>query len=622
MKSAQDVFDELNELDEHPTIEAKTGKGDSLFETICAFSNEPDLGGGIILLGIEQDINSEMPTYKVKGINNPDKISAEIASECSGRFNVPIRPLIKTEKLHGKIVIIIYVNEVSDSEKPVYFKNKNLPSGAYRRIGSTDQKCTEDDLTILFSGRNKSTYDETICKDADLNDIDPDSVNYYRNLRKNANPAAEELLWSDEDLLLSLCALKKENGILYPTVCGILLFGTRKALRRLFPMMRVDYMRLPGKEWIEDPDNRFTTIEMKGSLLQLAQRINEQVFEDIPKTFYLEEGQSQAKSLSLPAKVLREAIVNAFMHGSYRANQPIQIRRYNNRIEIENAGYSLKNEDQLGEAGSRPRNPKIASIFHDTNLAETKGSGIRTMRRLMQQEKFAPPTFESSREKDSFVTRLLLHHFLTEQDLVWLKNLGHDDLNDHQKQSLVFIRETGAIDNKTYRQLSGVDTLCASKDLRRLCEIELLELKGKASNAYYLPTKKIIANTHQLEGKTYKIEANTPQLEVNTHQPEGKTHQLNFNTHQLPEYLKEKISELGKNPRKDKTQKIILDLCMLRPFSSEELTEILGKADKKYLVRTFLKPLIQNKTLVYTIPNMISHPDQKYKTPNKIEGIL
>lgn len=56
MNKAQRYIDELNVIDEHVTIEAKkcTDKIDrSVLETICSFSNEPDLGGGVIILGME-----------------------------------------------------------------------------------------------------------------------------------------------------------------------------------------------------------------------------------------------------------------------------------------------------------------------------------------------------------------------------------------------------------------------------------------------------------------------------------------------------------------------------------------------------------------------------------------
>jgi ATP-dependent DNA helicase RecG len=47
-----ELFDQLNELDEHPRIEAKTAHevSTSVMETICAYANEPGLSGGFLLL--------------------------------------------------------------------------------------------------------------------------------------------------------------------------------------------------------------------------------------------------------------------------------------------------------------------------------------------------------------------------------------------------------------------------------------------------------------------------------------------------------------------------------------------------------------------------------------------
>lgn len=89
-------------------------------------------------------------------------------------------------------------------------------------------------------------------------------------------------------------------------------------------------------------------------------------------------------------------------------------------MEMINPGFSIKPEDHLGEPGSEQRNPYIAAIFHETKLAKTKGSGIRTMRKLMEQAGLVPPTYASNHSSNEFTTRLLLHHFLSENDLKWL----------------------------------------------------------------------------------------------------------------------------------------------------------------------------------------------------------
>ena len=201
-------------------------------------------------------------------------------------------------------------------------------------------------------------------------------------------------------------------------------------------------------------------------MLELVNRAVNAVSDDLPKGFLLEEGLLQAEIVGLPTKALREAIVNALMHRSYRKNSPIQIIRYNNRIEIVNPGYSLKPEERLGDPGSETRNPHIAAVFHKTNLAETKGSGIRAMRKLLEDAGMAPPTFESNRSEDTFTARLLLHHFLSEDDIAWLTKFDNESLSDSQKRALIFLREVGAIDNPTFRQLGDLDLLKASSELR------------------------------------------------------------------------------------------------------------------------------------------------------------
>ena len=52
--TAQELFDILNDQDECDWIEAKGGSESthSVMETVCSFSNEPNLGGGYILMGI------------------------------------------------------------------------------------------------------------------------------------------------------------------------------------------------------------------------------------------------------------------------------------------------------------------------------------------------------------------------------------------------------------------------------------------------------------------------------------------------------------------------------------------------------------------------------------------
>lgn len=616
MESLKDLIERLNLSDECSDLEAKKASeiGKSLLETVCAFSNEPGLGGGYLLLGVEKEneATSLFPSYVVSGIpqDKLDQIQLDLANQCAENFNISVRPTIVVETTkEGKNALVVFVSELSAEQKPLFLKNKGLPQGAYRRIGSADHKCTEDDLVIFYQGNE--TLDKAIIKDAELEDISEASISLYRRFRKNVNPSAEELTYEDIDLLRALNAIRKSKGEYQVTYTGLLCFGSKMALRRLLPMVRVDYIRVGTNNWVEDADKRFeATLDMRGSLLELVQRIISTISDDLPKGFVLSDNNIQAKNIGLPMRVLREAVVNALIHRSYRENSPIQIIRYPNRIEIINPGFSLKTEDQLGEPGSVNRNPFISAIFHETNLAETKGSGIRTMRSLMEKVDMMPPTFESSREKNTFTVRLLLHHLLNEDDIQWLNGFSKFELNDNQKRILIFVREVNAIDNSTARQINGSDILVANSDLRKLRELDLVNQKGKSKFTYYTASdllKSYIANEEDnLSAPPIDLSAPVTNLSA---PPKIKE--------DIPNAIIEQINALGKRTNdKEKISSIILQLCVNKPMKSKVIASVLGKSEK-YILREFLKPLLEDKRISYTIPEMINHPEQAYTVIEK-----
>ncbi|WP_373054235.1 helix-turn-helix domain-containing protein, partial [Thioalkalivibrio sp.] len=54
--TARAILEQLRQLDESDRIEAKRASelGKSVLETVCAFANEPGMGGGWLLLGVEK----------------------------------------------------------------------------------------------------------------------------------------------------------------------------------------------------------------------------------------------------------------------------------------------------------------------------------------------------------------------------------------------------------------------------------------------------------------------------------------------------------------------------------------------------------------------------------------
>lgn len=153
MLSLDDLWERLTSFDETVEIEAKTleqSVGSSVLETICAFANEPGRGGGYLLLGVALDETGLFATHRVVGVKDTEKVQAELATKCRTLFNVTIRPEMVVEERDGKRVIVLHILEAPAGDKPVFIESKGLPKGAFRRIGSTDQHCTDDDLAVFY----------------------------------------------------------------------------------------------------------------------------------------------------------------------------------------------------------------------------------------------------------------------------------------------------------------------------------------------------------------------------------------------------------------------------------------------------------------------------------------
>lgn len=638
MRSGAELLQELNSLDESHQIEAKrsSSMGRSILESIVAFSNEPGIQEGYLLLGVEEEdrqLGMFGPRrYHAVGVEDPDKLQSELVTQCASALNRPVRPLIVREKLGDAIVLVVRVPEAAAADKPIYISSLGLPRGAFRRVGSSDLEGTDDDLLALYQRRVGEVFDASLVDGAELEDLSSLEIEAYRDLRERANPNAEELSWTDEDLLRGLRAVDRApDGTWRPTAAGLLLFGTSMALRRFFPMMRIDYVRVPGRRWVENPDRRFDTLEIRAPLMSAVRRVMAAILDDMLVSFSLPEGSlTRVETSTLPDRVLREAVVNAVMHRSYRIHGAIQIIRYANRLEIRNPGHSLKAEEHLGEPGSETRNPNIAAVLHEVQFAETKGSGIRAMQEIMHEAGLLPPTFESSRRPDQFVATLLFHHFLGPEDLRWLGSLTERNLDDGDARALVFVREMGAIDNAAYRSINRVDTLQASQHLRRLRDLGVLAMRGAGSRTYYVPGPSFVVPVEvtmperEVPEPTADVpmaaaEVPMPGVEVPMPGSDGSPLSATGSPDGivLPADLQASIAAAGARPRRLQLQQLIQALCAWRPLSARELAVLLGGRDPDNLRKGHLTEMVRNGELAHVFPQMPKHPDQRYVVPRE-----
>ena len=550
--SAELLLEQLRELDEHPRLEAKSGShiGSSIMQSVCAFANEPNLGGGFLLLGVEEPDEAHAEFW-VSGLSGTDKLLNELQNNCREQFEQPIPIQAEVAILEGQRVILIFVPELEPAAKPCTFKGKfdsknKRKTGVWRRGLNGDYECSQQELTPLLLAKNGVSYEQVIQDDAAMDDLDPAVIQLYRDLRGKVSPLAEELQADNLELLRALHLVKKQNDEFKPTIAGLLLFGKPLALRRLLPAVRVDYIRVHGTQWVENPEQRFAyTHDFRLPIISLISKLEATILDDMPRYFRLNEGDTQRSDTPLlPQRVVREAVVNALMHRDYFVNQPTLVVRFSNRLEIRNAGYSLKPENQLGEMGSKLRNPILASVLYDLNFAETKGSGIRTMRRLLHEVGLSAPVFLNHQIENQFTSIYLLHQLMGEDQLTWLKQFSHLLLSDDEVKALILAKETGAVDNAALRSITDLDTLAASRILTKLTHQKgLLKQGGAGASTYY--------QLSVMSSLPLFDDTNASDLASNTGDFNLNTSDLSVNTDDLPEALHNAIKALTPKARKD-----------------------------------------------------------------------
>ena len=90
MIDVHELYRQLQLLDEQSAIEAKTGSaiGKSILETVCAYANEPDLGGGHLLLGVAQEEGPTQGGYHAVGVPDVRNAQENLASMCESTTSV------------------------------------------------------------------------------------------------------------------------------------------------------------------------------------------------------------------------------------------------------------------------------------------------------------------------------------------------------------------------------------------------------------------------------------------------------------------------------------------------------------------------------------------------------
>jgi ATP-dependent DNA helicase RecG len=335
---------------------------DEIGETVSAFSN---LKGGVILVGVSDK-------GKIKGVQIGRKTLTELAEYIKKNTDPRIYPEVSTSKIENRTIISIKTKEAD--EKPVFFK-----SHAYKRVGDTTQRISSSEIRKLVrESKGKIYWDEQICEETSLKDIDEEKVRWFLKKAKSERNLNIDPTISVKEALTRLKLIKV--GKL--TRAAILLFG--KEPQRFFTQAEIRCARFRGTEAVKP------FVDMKvfsGNIIDQVNKSLNFVLEHIPLSVWLiSDKVEREEKYEYPPEAIREAIVNAICHRDYESTANVQVRIFDDRVEIWNPGslpegWTVEKLKQIHE--SIPKNPLIAHQFFLVRFIEKWG-----IRGLSSQMKF------------------------------------------------------------------------------------------------------------------------------------------------------------------------------------------------------------------------------------------
>lgn len=329
------TIDDIVAGGETEAVEFKKSFGKDVMESLSAFANTK---GGNVFLGIFEG--------KVVGVSCGDESLQNWANEIKQNTSPSIIPIIDPISIGNRTVVRICVDEFP--VKPVAFKDRY-----YKRVANSNHRMTLTEIANMHLQSTGQSMDAVIVPGKTILDIDFGAVREYMRL---ATGQGRRSFAEDEDpkrVLKKLELIKSEEEI---TRAAILLFG--KTPQSPLTQAVVHAGRL--REKVHIMDNRM----IDGSIIEQVEETVGFIKKNMHVRFKI-TGDPQRKEIwDYPLPALREAVVNAIVHRDYGDTADIQIKMFENALQIWSPGflpYNVTVGDLFDpEHTSKPRNKLIA----------------------------------------------------------------------------------------------------------------------------------------------------------------------------------------------------------------------------------------------------------------------
>ncbi|MDD2710586.1 MAG: helix-turn-helix domain-containing protein [Verrucomicrobiae bacterium] len=438
---------------ESETVEWKKSLAEwkDIVETCASFAAAK---GGRIFVGVG-------PDGTIHGIQLGKGTVEDIANKIAQNTHPRLTPSLQTTAKNGQTILLLDVQP--HSSRPVYAFNH-----AFRRVGATNQKLSPGEAADWHFQHRGITWDETVLSEVHVKDLDGGRVRDFliraqAERRWNVNPSTPL-----PQVLRQLHLLN--NGKV--TVAANLLFGKNPQWAMVQSQLRC--ARFKGNVELDFIDMKV----LDGTVIAQVDEAMNFIKRNIRSGAEIKD--VERKDLwEYPLDALREAVVNAVCHRDYASPGNVQIRIFDDRLEVWNpgglpAGLTVEDLHRLHE--SKPRNKRLAHVFFLLRLVEQFGTGTRRIIADCVKTGLPEPEFES--RADSF-------------RVVFRKTPGFGEagrerkLGDRQKRAIEYVLQHGKITREQYEKLVGTTKPTAKRDLAVLVKKGILRSRGSSRLVWY-----------------------------------------------------------------------------------------------------------------------------------------
>lgn len=393
----------------------------AIVHSICAFANDIDnLGGGYIVVGVEEKDGS--PVFPIKGIeqNQIDRIMKELVGYC--RCIEPLyNPIVEPVLFQGVYILVIWVpgghGRPYKACKDVYGREAPKSNKYYyiRKFSSTIIASSEEEKELFYISSD-IPFDDRPNLAADADDLD---IGLMRNHLKEIGSTLYErsTKMSTLEIAEDMQLVSGPTECIKPLNVGILMFSERP--EKYFRYARIEVVDIPDPTGTNMTEKIFTgpiQRQLKDALAYIKNYV-------IKELVIKDKAEAEATVVyNYPYAAIEEVLSNAVYHRSYQVNEPITVRITPQNIEITSfPGFdrSISDED-IANYSIRARiyrNRRIGDFLKELRLIEGRNTGFPNAIKALRENGSELLTFDMDANRTYLSVSIPVHsRFLGNQE--------------------------------------------------------------------------------------------------------------------------------------------------------------------------------------------------------------